>query len=849
MIPYNVYFSLKFNAHINVEVCTSAKPVAYLYKYVFKGSDSAGVSATTARGVNGPVQAGDTSPAVDECTTYHEGRWVGSCEAAWRILGLPLGEIKPPVARLQVHLEDMQRVVIDPDGRTTTAQLTESEAIRQTTLTEYFELNRVAQEAEDDGRPCPYEHKGIVKDPRHYLYQDIPSHFVWVPKGKAWQLRKLGQTVGRMYFMGPKAGEVFYLRLLLANRRSCTSFENLRTVPIQIENAEGVAETVPHVCDNFKDACAALGLTDNDGEWHDALKEATLFGTATMLRGLMVTILTECNPAEPARLWEQHKEAFSSDCRRIIDRQYQRIPRPDPETSEALAYQDQQLALFLLAGLLDRVSRKDDTSVLTTFGLPEADIDFNEYLEERNRLIREELELAPPREDAETAWSKLNSDQLHAAQSIVDAVRVNEFNTGQLFFLDGPGGTGKTFVQNTVMGILRSEGLIVLAVASSGIAATLLEGGQTAHARFKIPLDSTRDSVCKIEKGTFLAGLIKQSKLIFWDESPMQRKYDMMAVSRTISDLCDADESIPFGGKVVCFCGDFRQCTPVCPGAKRGIIVNMNLKATPFWVEVEVLRLTINMRLQDPSLSAEGKAAAAEFADEVLAIGNGVTVENPTADEKGGKAPWRHGFIESNDQLDLIKTIYPNLMTTLPTAQYLGDRAILAIANVDVGMINKICMDRLLGYVHLKYSYDRAKEAEDVESYPSECFHHYDEASLPPDLLHLKVGMPVMILRNIAPPVMCNGTRARILKVNKNVLEAEIIAGNHAGKRVFIPRIPLDSKDDEASKNRRKLVPVPFTRLQFPIRPAFAMTINKSQGQSLRYVGIDIEIRECFSHG
>ena len=45
------------------------------------------MSATTARGVNGRVQAGGTSPAVDECTTYHEGRWVGSCEAAWRILG------------------------------------------------------------------------------------------------------------------------------------------------------------------------------------------------------------------------------------------------------------------------------------------------------------------------------------------------------------------------------------------------------------------------------------------------------------------------------------------------------------------------------------------------------------------------------------------------------------------------------------------------------------------------------------------------------------------------------------------------------------------------------------------
>ena len=246
VIPYNVYFSLKFNAHINVEVCTSAKPIAYLYKYVFKGSDSASVSATTTRGVNGPVQAGDTSPAVDECTTYHEGRWVGSCEAAWRILGLPLGEIKPPVARLQVHLEDMQRIMLNPEGRVTVIQLTESESIRQTTLTEYFELNKIAQKAEDESKPPPFEHEGVVKDPRHYLYQDIPSHFVWRPKTKQWTLRLRGQTVGRMYFMGPKAGETFYLRLLLANRKGCTSYNDLRTVPVQLEGAEeGVTEPQP----------------------------------------------------------------------------------------------------------------------------------------------------------------------------------------------------------------------------------------------------------------------------------------------------------------------------------------------------------------------------------------------------------------------------------------------------------------------------------------------------------------------------------------------------------------------------------------------------------------------------
>ena len=152
---------------------------------------------------------------------------------------------------------------------------------------------------------------------------------------------------------------------------------------------------------------------------------------------------------------------------------------------------------------------------MAAYGLPELTIDFSEFVGERNRLIREKLNLAPAAEKADAEWNKLNRDQRHAAETIVNAVEDNEFDLGDIFFLDGPGGTGKTFVQNTVMGSLRSQQKIVLAVASSGIAATLLDGGQTAHARFKIPLNSDNQSICDINKGTDRAALMKKTKLIF----------------------------------------------------------------------------------------------------------------------------------------------------------------------------------------------------------------------------------------------------------------------------------------------------------------------------------------------
>ena len=88
-------------------------------------------------------------------------------------------------------------------------------------------------------------------------------------------------------------------------------------------------------------------------------------------------------------------------------------------------------------------------------------------------------------------------------------------NNGGLFFLEGCDGSGKTFVENTVLAKVRSTGKIALAVASSGIAATLLDKGQTAHSHFKIPINIEATTVCNVQKGTHLEDLINETELLF----------------------------------------------------------------------------------------------------------------------------------------------------------------------------------------------------------------------------------------------------------------------------------------------------------------------------------------------
>ena len=95
-----------------------------------------------------------------------------------------------------------------------------------------------------------------------------------------------------------------------------------------------------------------------------------------------------------------------------------------------------------------------------------------------------------------------------------------------------------------------------------------------------------------------------------------------------------------------------------------------------------------------------------------------------------------------------------------------------------------------------------------------------------------------MLLRNLDPPRLCNGTRLQILQMHDNVLEARIISGDYKDEEVFIPRIPLCPTGFGFD----------FKRIQFPVKVCFAMTINKSQGQTLKNVGLYLE-SACFAHG
>ena len=323
----------------------------------------------------------------------------------------------------------------------------------------------------------------------------------------------------------------------------------------------------------------------------------------------------------------------------------------------------------------------------------------------------------------------------------------------------------------------------------------------------------------------------------------MTHRHAFEAVDRTLKDLMKAiDPSLeekPFGGKVIVFGGDFRQILPVVIKGSREDIVGSCLRRSTLWTHIKLITLKINMRLfrteNQPDVIEQK-----EFAEWLLEVGEDRIPTIRGLENNIIRLP-NDIILPSQNINDLINFVYSNF-TTHFNPQYLVERAILAPKNVDVNNVNTIIMDQFPGEAVEYYSADIIEEQANSEhQYPIEFLNSLTIGGLPPHKLSLKIGSPIILLRNLNPSDgLCNGTRLICRSFQKHVIEAEIITGKHAGLRTFIPRITLSPSNTN----------FPFTlkRRQFPIQPAFAMTINKSQGQSLNWVGLYLST-PVFSHG
>ena len=791
IVPYSPMLSLRFNCHTNIEICYSPTSAKYLYKYLYKGEDRAMVR----------TEVIDENKVKDEISDFEDLRSVGSSEAAWQIFNFNITKKHPAVYSLRCHLEGEHHVVFDENSVESVV-----EQQKTTELTGFFAYN--------------HENPGTM-----VKYVDFPKKCVW--KEKEWRTRKAAfDTIGRVHSIHPAAGDVFYLRMLL-HQDHCMgkmSFDELRTV-----NGE--------MSESYQEICRQLGLLQDDNEWDEVLKEGSVTKLSSALRELFTTILLFSMPANPKQLFEDHFHEWADDYIRDAD-------------EKGLKLTEQQLRTLVLIDLKQRLQSWERE--LTAFGLLEPTqeeldkVNFD-HVDNGNSLLREELnfDIGELRKLVDMRKLQFTESQRDVYESAIEAV---EEQKSLLLFIDARGGTGKTFVLNAILAAVRTMdpvngGCVALAVGTTGIAANLLHLGRTFHSRFKAPLSPHESSLLSINAQSKLADLIKEARIIVIDEAPMLHKHLMEAMDRTLMDIMNIDE--PFGGKTLILSGDFRQTLPVIPGASSATVIDSALNRSFLWKHFKVLQLKENMRVK-----ASGDQTLEMFDRWTLSIGDGTL---PTDDDELIEIPeemcmeivprtLKNPNTETRAMQELADHVYPNLGNSYLKKGWMDGRAILAPTNKQVDEINNLIADFFPGHPHVLTSSDELINPDDFRRFNTEYLNTLAPSGLPAHRLFLKTGMPLMLIRNLNPKMgLCNGTKLIFNKVHKNhLLECTIAGGEFNSRKVLIPRITLKPKDREFSFE--------WSRRQFPVRVCFAMTINKSQGQTLQNIGIWLN-DYCFAHG
>ena len=399
----------------------------------------------------------------------------------------------------------------------------------------------------------------------------------------------------------------------------------------------------------------------------------------------------------------------------------------------------------------------------------------------------------------------------------------------------------------------RSRGDIAIACASSGIAATLLPKGQTAHSAFKIPIEGLNEhSTCNVGGLSGRAELLRRVKFILWDEVFMVHRYGFEAFVRTMQYLRN-NKKLMLGGCTLLILGDLRQTLPVLPKASRIQIINACLTRSRLWENFEKFTLIKNMRVLSIT-SVEDREDLLNFCNYLIEMGDGKLKTDSTG---AIQIPERF-LLPSNDPQGLLKRVYGDSPRPLPVSgscspdeyrtlreeniKYYSDKVILCPKNVDVDKLNEDILKTLPGEGQVYLSADAVMIGDEQGLYvTTEFLNGINLSGLPPHQLTVKVGCVMMLLRNLNPKQgLCNGTRLLITSMTQRYVRAVVLTGSHRMKKCIIPRVTLYPSNNP--------YPFKFGRRQFPLRHAYVMTINKSQGQTFRRTGLLLP-DSCFAHG
>jgi hypothetical protein len=371
-----------------------------------------------------------------------------------------------------------------------------------------------------------------------------------------------------------------------------------------------------------------------------------------------------------------------------------------------------------------------------------------------------------------------------------------------------------------------------------------LYGGNTVHSTFFVTNDVDCSTEPKLSRSTHTAEILRKAEVIIIDEISCLDNAVLGYVDRLFRFLYKGQTraDYPFANKIFILGGDWKQIMPVAKDEYEQFM--KSVKNHPLFQHFEVHRLVQNMRLL---------ANQVEYRKFCIATGTGSNYEPESLDVN-----LQYDMIAQNEN-DLIDFVFGHpvhgtdtLKKPLKYSDFLSDRAILSPHNAVCKTYNQMLMNKIDGEVVKLKATDRIRFNEEsvddvlamnVAQQQMEIIEKRTPNGFPDHLIELKKGSIVIMIKNISTPGgLSNGTRLQVLNISSSLLVCKHLFGTRKGKTVYLSKSIFEYGKSQGEG-------VPFDRIQFPIKLAFAMTVNKAQGQTLGNIGLALRESQCFSHG
>lgn len=516
-------------------------------------------------------------------------------------------------------------------------------------------------------------------------------------------------------------------------------------------------------------------------------------------------------------------------------------------------------------------------ATLEQYGFPEPEHFSTELEEEKARYTSveeaaklEDLHMKTPNNVCqEAAFTRITQDICRQAEGCTVTAK---------YFIEGQGGCGKTTLAKKLLAFVRSKGLIALGCASTGLAATNYDNFFTAHALFCFPVvdeddkDESDPAECELLQHPERLELLQNASVIIWDEMICNHKELYEAAYRATQGFYGKPHKsysylLMNAGKIIIAMGDWRQIMPI---VKRGVkqeVLDACIKSSFLWQEFTVLRLDINMRLAainqqlQEYLSTGGSCCSEYFtklmhevemqsayAGMITCIGEGRSdhsdIDLLNENEELATQIYRiHTipYFTHDMHQSALKWLYPNGFC----AASMHNTSILVATNTQGDHWNSLVQQTNPNPPIALYSTDKLCEVDDPHKHlqnmlTSDVMNGFTSNGVPHHELVLKVDDICIVLRNLSKRYgLATNTRVRILHITESCIRVQTI--NDHPKTAYIPRIRFKFRLPFAES-------FDIMRTQFPLRLAYSMTFNKSQGQTIERVLVDTTVPP-FSHG